>query len=185
MGDAAAADSDTHAERRTSSPMGDAAAANSDTDDDIFERPTVQQRGGANSSAAHLAEHDGRPDAEAEKAARVARAALQKAAAAARSKKLPPPTLGWRWEPAVLQADGATAVDLAAAKVFAYDDSTAVDAAGALNNFTLRENSVEYWKGAALDELCEVLMAAKVLSLDLEWLQHASSQRPRPGEWCV
>jgi len=87
MGDAAAADSDTHADtRRTSSTMGDAAAADSDTDDDIFERPTVQQRGGANSSAAHQAEHDGRPDAEAEKAARVTRAALQKAAAAARSK---------------------------------------------------------------------------------------------------
>ena len=42
---------------------------------------------------------------------------------AARQKTLSPPPVGWTWQPKVLQADGATAVDKAVAQVFGSVDS--------------------------------------------------------------
>ena len=126
------------------------------------------------------AEREQASDEEADRARRTA-------AHAARAHRLPPPPANWRWQPDVLMADGATAVDRAMERIWSYQTTGGGDSASAQNysmhmpDLTMPSDQIVVWQGQPIESLCEALQKAEMLVLDCEWLREASAMRPRPG----
>ena len=118
------------------------------------------------------------------------RNALKQAAEASRSKLLPPPPSDWQWDVKVLQADGASAQDIALSRIRSGALTGAASSASAGGPASTADSGwlwgvasrkVSYWSGSNIDGLCNHLANADVLAVDAEWLVQASAARPRPG----
>ena len=117
----------------------------------------------------------------AEDEARLKKEALR-LASIQKGRSLSPPPLGWEWEPKVLMADGASAVDKAVAEVFGGSESAASDAAP---TFNLAPGDVAYWSGEDVTTLCKALEEQAncgPIGFDAEWnVPPERILRPRPG----
>ena len=121
------------------------------------------------------------------------RKTMQRAAVYARDKKMDPPPRDWEWKTEVLQADGATAVDLAFARIRSKALGATLpasaggggeggeDVAASFATFHLQRREFIYWEGDDVMEMCKKLATCDVVAMDLEWRQVASAHRPRPG----
>ena len=101
-----------------------------------------------------------------------------------RERTLSPPPSGWKWQPKVLMADGATAADKAVARVFGGAPAP-LDGGPSGPCFTLDRPDLAYWRAPDdLSELCAKLATCKPgsIAFDLEWRTVASATRPRPGQ---